>query len=60
MDTRFEKPMLAKIKEDVEHQGIGGKMIVIERADTISYVLDYNLNNMTIGLYNFVIRRPEI
>ena len=60
MDTRFEKPMLAKIKDDVEHQGIGGKMIVIERADTISYVLDYNLNNMTIGLYNFVIRRPDI
>lgn len=53
---RLEKPLLAEIDSSVTHQGIGGKTIVIEREGTISWVLDRPLNEITIGLSNFIHR----
>ena len=50
----------AKIKESVEHQGIGGKEIIIEREITIDDILDMDFNKMTIGMYNFVMRRTDL
>ena len=60
MNNRYEKPKVAKIDNKVKHQNIGGKYIVIEREDTISYALDKPMNEITIGLYNFVQRRPDL
>lgn len=60
MDNRYESPKLAKLKEGIEHQGIGGKYIVLEREDTITYALDMPLEKMTIGLHNFCMRRTDL
>ena len=60
MDDTYKSPKLAKLKEGIEHQGIGGKIIVLEREGTIAYALDMPLEKMTIGLYNFVQRRPDL
>lgn len=50
----------AIIKENVEHQGIGGQEIVIERELTIDDILDMDFNKMTIAMYNFVMRRTDL
>lgn len=60
MDDTYKSPKLAKLKKGIEHQGIGGKYIVLEREDTLAYALDMPFDKMTIGLYNFVQRRPEL
>jgi hypothetical protein len=60
MDDSYSKPKLAKLKEGIEHQGIGGKYIVLEREDTLDYVLDIPINEMTIGLVNLVKRRADL
>ena len=60
MDNRYDKPKIAKINNDITHQNIGGKVIVIEREDTISYALDMPADKITIGLYNFIQRRLDL
>lgn len=50
----------AKIKESVEHQGIGGKEIVIEKELTINDILDKDFKEMTIAMYNFIMRRIDL
>ncbi len=50
----------AKISKDVKHQGIGGKIIEIEKEMSLDYLLDRNLNEMTIAEYNFVKRRMDL
>lgn len=56
----LENAIIAKVKPEVKHQGIGGKEIIIEREGTIAYALDIPLNEITIGLYNFIQRRPDL
>lgn len=56
----YNQPKIGKIKKTVDHQGIGGKKIVIEREDTITYALDYPLNQTSIALHNFLLRRLDI
>ena len=51
---------VARLIDGIEHQGIGGKEITLEKEGTIAYALDIPLNKMTIGLYNFVIRRNDL
>ena len=55
--TNYEFYKYAKIKDDVKHQGIGGKVIRIEKEMPIDYMLDYPFDSMNIALYNFVMRR---
>ena len=50
----------AKIHSDVEHQGIGGKEIIIEKEMTYDDILDTNLNEMPIAMYNFIMRRMDL
>lgn len=50
----------ARIKENVEHQEIGGKEIIIERELTIDDVLNMDFNKMPIAMYNFIIRRNDL
>lgn len=50
----------AIIKENVEHQNIGGKEIIIERELTIDDILDTNFNEMPIAMYNFIMRRNDL
>ena len=57
---KYFKPKIVKLKDNIEHQGIGGKVIVLEREGTIAYALDANLNEITIGLHNFIMRRPDL
>lgn len=60
MDIVYENPKIGKLIKSIKHQGIGGKMIVLEREGTISYALDMPFDKMTIGLYNFINRRPDL
>ena len=58
IEGKFVKPMLiGKVKEDVKHQGIGGKRIIIEREFNSSDILDQPINKMNIACINFIIRR---
>lgn len=50
----------AKLKGNIEHQGIGGKEITIEKEMTGSYILDRDFKDMTIAEYNFIKRRPDL
>ena len=50
----------ATINKNVEHQGIGGKEIVIEKELTIDDVLDKDFKEMTIAMYNFIMRRMDL
>lgn len=49
----------AILDEKIEHQGIGGKEIIIEKELTISDVLNTNLKEMTIAMSNFIMRRKD-
>ena len=46
----------AKLIDDIEHQGIGGKYIILERKGTAEEVLNLD----TIAAYNFGKRRQDI
>ena len=50
----------AIIDKKVTHQGIGGKEISIEKEMTFDDVLDTNINQMPIAMYNFIMRRPDL
>lgn len=50
----LEEPFIAKVKEYVDHQGIGGREIRIEKEGYLDYCLD--TRNMTIAIYNFINR----
>ena len=52
--------MKAIINENVEHQDIGGKEIIIEKTMTFDDILDTNFNKMPIAMYNFVMRRFDL
>ena len=49
-----------KLKKDLYHQGIGGKVFQIEKEGTVSYMLDVNLDDITIALHNFMERRIDL
>ena len=55
----LEEIRIATLVDSIEHQGIGGKQIRIEKEGTIAYILDTTFNNMTIGMYNFIMRRKD-
>ena len=50
----------AIINKNVEHQGIGGQEIIIEREITIDDILDTNFDKMPIAMVNFVMRRIDL
>lgn len=52
--------MKAIINENVEHQGIGGKEIIIEKTMTFNDILDTNFNEMPIAMANFLMRRMDL
>lgn len=49
----------AIISKKVEHQGIGGKEIILEKELLVKDFLDTNLNKMTIAMTNFIKRRLD-
>lgn len=58
IEGKFIKPMLiGKVREDVKHQGIGGKRIILEREFNSSDILDQPINKMNIACINFITRR---
>ena len=59
--TKLNPMLIGKVREDVQHQGIGGKRIIIEREFNSSDILDMNINKMNIACINFITRRmiPE-
>ena len=50
----------AIINKNIEHQDIGGKKIIIEKELTIDDVLDKDFKEMTIAMYNFIMRRMDL
>lgn len=52
----LKEPIIKKIKKNVEHQGIGGLNIIIEKVMILDDVARMN----TIGAYNFINRRPDL
>lgn len=60
IEGKILNPMLiGRLKEDIEHQGIGGKRIIIEREFTVDDILNQPLNKMNIACVNFVMRRMD-
>ena len=60
MIKNLEEPIIKKIKKNVEHQGIGGKEIRIEKETDVNYFLDKQINDFTIAESNFVRRRMNL
>lgn len=50
----------AIINKEVEHQGIGGKEIEIEKEMSLGKILDTNFNEMPIAMANFIFRRTDL
>ena len=54
---------MLKIKENVTHQGIGGKGFVIDKeipVFTIGEILDCVLEDMNVAMLNFIMRRTDL
>ena len=49
-----------KLIDEIEHQGIGGATLILEKEGTILEVLDTNFYQMPIAMTNFVMRRMDI
>ena len=56
----LEKPYIVIVKDNIKHQNIGGKKMIIEKEGTMAYLFDKNLSDITIGEYNFIERRPDL
>lgn len=53
-------PMIVGVLvKGIEHQGIGGKKIILEREFTVDDILDQPINKMNIACVNFVLRRGD-
>ena len=53
-------PMIVgTLVEGIEHQGIGGKKIILEREFTVDDILDQPIDKMNIACVNFVLRRGD-
>ncbi len=50
----------ATLIDSIDHQGIGGKEIIIEKEGTMDYILDMKCKDYTIAVYNFILRRDDI
>lgn len=48
-----------RINKDILHQGIGGKILRVEKEGTIKDVLDWNFDEMPIALQQFIMRRND-
>lgn len=59
--TKLNPMLIGKVREDVKHQGIGGKRIIIEREFNSTDILDLDIHKMNIACINFITRRmiPE-
>ena len=60
MIKNLEEPIIRAIKKNVEHQGIGGKEIIIEKETDVNYFLDKTITEYTIAESNFVRRRMDL
>lgn len=52
----YKKPRIARVKDFVKHQDIGGKQITIEKYGRLSYILDMPFDKYTFAVSNFVDR----
>lgn len=55
-EIEYEKPKKAKLIDNIEHQGIGGKVIILEREMSFFTVAGMS----TIAVWNFVNRRMDL
>ena len=56
----LEEIEYVKLKDNIDHQRIGGKMFSKERVFTVGDILDTPFSEMNIALQNFLLRRPDI
>lgn len=56
----LKEPKYATLIDSIDHQGIGGKEIIIEKEGTMNYILDMDCNDYTIAIHNFILRRDDI
>lgn len=56
MEYKYKKPIKVKLVNTIKHQGIGGKIIILEREMSLYDVIGME----TIAAYNFVNRRPDL
>ena len=58
IEGRRLNPMLVgRLVDNIQHQGIGGKRIILEREFNSSDILDQPINKMNIACINFITRR---
>ena len=48
------------LADNISHQNIGGKEMRLEKETTLDYLLDKNIQDMTIAESNFVNRRIDL
>lgn len=56
----LKEPYYVKLIDNIEHQGIGGQTMRIEKEGTMSYILDMSCDEYTIAVHNFIVRRDDI
>lgn len=60
IEGRKLNPMLiGRLVDDIQHQGIGGKKIILEREFTVNDMLDQPIDQMNIAYVNLLIRRID-
>lgn len=55
-----KEPYYVKLIDSIEHQGIGGQTMRIEKEGTMNYILDMSSDDYTIAVHNFILRRDDI
>ena len=60
IEGRRLNPMLVgRLVDNIQHQGIGGKKIILEREFTVNDILDQPIQQMNIACVNFLMRRMD-
>ena len=60
IDGKFIEPtLIGRLVDNIQHQGISGKRIILEREFTVNDILDQPINQMNIACVNFLIRRMD-
>lgn len=56
---RLNPMLIGRLVDNIQHQGIGGKRIILEREFTVNDILDQPIQQMNIACVNFLMRRMD-
>lgn len=56
---RLNPMLIGRLVDNIQHQGIGGKKIILEREFTVNDIIDQPIQQMNIAYVNFLMRRMD-